>query len=105
MLVEGAHGQHAAGGLAVPSRCGKVRDGAFEQISSPGEYLPIRVGLASQNRTVRRAMGGSTRGTTLVCVFLREVQLATWACRVLPRPITNLSLSLLKGYFKKDGSI
>ena len=46
MLVEGAHGQHAAGGLAVPSRCGQVSDGAFEQMSSPGEYLPERVGLA-----------------------------------------------------------
>ena len=46
MLVEGARGQHAAGGLAVPSRCGQVRDGAFEQMSSLGEYLPVRVGLA-----------------------------------------------------------
>ena len=27
MLVEGAHGQHAAGGLAVPSRCGQARNG------------------------------------------------------------------------------
>ena len=36
----------AAGGLAVPSMCGQVRDGAFEQMSSLGEYLPVRVGLA-----------------------------------------------------------
>ena len=46
MLVEGAHGQHAAGGLAVPSMCGQVRDGAFEQMSSPSEYLPVRIGRA-----------------------------------------------------------
>ena len=46
MLVEGAHGQHAARGLAVPSMCGQVRDGAFEQMSSPSEYLPVRIGPA-----------------------------------------------------------
>ena len=46
MLVEGAHGQHAAGGLAVPSRCGQARDGEFEQMSSPSEYLPVRIGRA-----------------------------------------------------------
>ena len=41
MMVEVADGPHAAG-----AHNQQARDGEFEQMSSPSEYLPVRIGRA-----------------------------------------------------------